>query len=314
MEWELQPGDTILRKHLHEQYGGSGQGGINPTRSSDNVFVFTDPETGPQYGYLDRWEEGIFHYTGEGQKGPQSMKAGNKRIRDHTQDGKALRVFDGSRGEVLYMGEFALDTSNPWYFAKAPEFQNPDVLRRVIMFRMVPVGLISTPQGVVVAGHQPMAEETELAATAVAKLAGDGAGSGQGFANNAKVRRAVELRAMALAEQHYQSQGWSIDDVSANHSYDLRATRNGVELHIEVKGTQSRGQEVLLTPNEVAHARAYPDVSLVVVHSIAVTETKTQVVADGGELAVYDPWLIDTGDLAALGYAYTVPGVPDSAS
>jgi hypothetical protein len=41
------------------------------------------------------------------------MVRGNERILNHNGDGNALRVFQGSRGEVEYVGEFALDPQNP---------------------------------------------------------------------------------------------------------------------------------------------------------------------------------------------------------
>jgi hypothetical protein len=75
-----------------------------------------------------------------------------------------------------------------------------------------------------------------------------------------------------------------------------------------VKGTTSLGQEVLLTPNEVKHARTYPNIALAVVHSITILQTGRGPVAQGGELLLYDPWDIAEGNLSPVGYAYSVPG------
>jgi len=67
-EWTLQPGEAIERKKLHEDFGGRTQGGIGPSRSSPNVFIFSDPVAGEPHGYFDGWRDDIcFHYTGEGQ-------------------------------------------------------------------------------------------------------------------------------------------------------------------------------------------------------------------------------------------------------
>lgn len=310
MTWELQPGETILRKELHDDYGGKRQGGISPSNSSPNVMVFTDPETGHQHGYLDRWEEGLLHYTGEGQTGPQEMSHGNAQILNHAQDGRALRVFQGSAGEVTYVGRFELGDP-PYYYAQAPE-SGGDRLRRVIMFRLRPAEEVATPRDNQRQAHRTVAPETDMATVAVAKLAGDGSKRGQAFQANKHIRRATELRAMQLVTQHYQDLGWSIDDVSATESYDLRATRDGVEKHIEVKGTTSLGQEVLLTPNEVAHARSFEPVALAVVSNIQIEDSGSEVEASGGNLLVHDPWDIGEGHLAPLGYAYSVPGVMPS--
>jgi hypothetical protein len=60
-----------------------------------------------------------------------------------------------------------------------------------------------------------------------------------------------------------------IDDVSLHESYDLRCELGGDDLHVEVKGTTSDGDRVLLTRNEVSHARDwYPRVALIVVSCI----------------------------------------------
>ena len=65
MSWDLEAGDLIRRTDFHARFRGSGQGGIAPLASSPNVLVFSDPASGAQYGYHDRWEDGVFHYTGE---------------------------------------------------------------------------------------------------------------------------------------------------------------------------------------------------------------------------------------------------------
>ncbi len=137
-DWCLKPGDIIERVKLHEDFGGRTQGGIGPSSQTPNVFVFTDPATGEQYGYIDEWrKDGCFHYTGEGQRGDQQMKSGNKAIFAHEKDGRALRLFTGARGIVRYEGEFVLDDDLPWYTTDAPEI-NPLQTRSVIVFRMRP--------------------------------------------------------------------------------------------------------------------------------------------------------------------------------
>jgi predicted RNA-binding protein with PUA-like domain len=118
--WTLRPGDTIRRAELHAQYGGSGQGGIAPSRTTPNVFIFTDPKTGNQHGYYDEWaEDGTFRYAGQGQLGDQEFTSGNKAIRDHAVDGRALRVFEGAGGIVRYAGEFVLDPREPFSLVQA---------------------------------------------------------------------------------------------------------------------------------------------------------------------------------------------------
>ncbi len=136
---DLKPGQSLLRKTLHQRFGGQWQGGISPSAQSPNVFIFFDPEAGEQHGYYDDWQaDGCLHYTGEGQRGDQEMKFGNATIFRHKQDQRALRVFRGARGAVTYEGEFELDDTEPFQRTDAPETENGP-LREVIVFRLRPV-------------------------------------------------------------------------------------------------------------------------------------------------------------------------------
>jgi hypothetical protein len=87
--WALAPGDKIRRTELHQQYGGRQQGGVSPSVVSRNVFLFRDPRSGTKHGYVDRWESGILHYTGEGQRGDQQMVSGNKAVLQHAAEERA---------------------------------------------------------------------------------------------------------------------------------------------------------------------------------------------------------------------------------
>jgi hypothetical protein len=144
-DWSLRPGQDIKRKELHARYGGRTQGGIGPSARTPNVFVFTDPIAGEKHGYFDGWmPDGLFDYSGEGQLGDQRMISGNAAILNHRKDGRALRVFQGARGTVTYLGEFAVDEENPWYDAEAPETGGGPV-RKVIIFRLLPIDAAVQP-------------------------------------------------------------------------------------------------------------------------------------------------------------------------
>ena len=60
--WTLRPGEQIRRKQLHDVFGGGPQGGIEPSRSTPNMFLFADSASGEQHGYIDGWQDdGCFH-------------------------------------------------------------------------------------------------------------------------------------------------------------------------------------------------------------------------------------------------------------
>ncbi|MQL64437.1 hypothetical protein F6Q10_18010 [Streptomyces vinaceus] len=145
-KWHLEPGDEIRRVELHKQYGGSSQDGISPSSSTNNILIFTAASSGHQHGYYDTWnEDGTFHYTGEGQTGDRKMLRGNKAILEHQESGKRLRLFDGARGTVRYLGEWALDAGDPYSEDEAPATGGGPP-RKFIRFHLVPVkATITTP-------------------------------------------------------------------------------------------------------------------------------------------------------------------------
>jgi hypothetical protein len=101
-------------------------------------MLFTS-EAGHTYGYFDRMHaDGCFHYTGEGQVGDQELRQGNKALAEHRMDGRAVRLFDGSSGEVSYRGEFELDAQEPYYVADAADLTGE--MRTVYVFRLRPCG------------------------------------------------------------------------------------------------------------------------------------------------------------------------------
>lgn len=143
--WALQPGDAIERKTLQERYGGRTLGAIGPSKGSPNVLLFSDPAAGEPHGYFDGWRaDGCFHCTGEGQRGDQQMKSGNAAILNHEADGRALRLFLGARGRVVYEGEFELAPDPPFYTTDAPETKNGPV-RNLIVFRLRPLDVRPKP-------------------------------------------------------------------------------------------------------------------------------------------------------------------------
>ena len=118
---------------------------------------------------------------------------------------------------------------------------------------------------------------------------------------------AVEALAMNMATEFY-SKAWDVEDVHGTESYDLICRRGDEVKHVEVKGTTTDGAEVILTPNEVRHAREYPCTALFVVSNITVGRAEDgTVTATGGKHHCYDPWRVGDGILTPLGFRYQVP-------
>lgn len=134
----------------------------------------------------------------------------------------------------------------------------------------------------------------------------------QGFAKPEE-RKAVELHAMELAHGHFSALGYTVTDVSANSSYDLKAERSNETLFIEVKGTRSLGEKVFLTDGEVRYAREHKaKMVLFVVHSVILSQDAEGIKASGGSTSITWPWDVDAGTLAPLSYSYLIPAQPAS--
>jgi hypothetical protein len=119
--------------------------------------------------------------------------------------------------------------------------------------------------------------------------------------------KAIESWAVMQSIAFLRTQGWaSIEDVGATESFDLYCQRNEEKLFVEVKGTQSHGEKVVLKRNEVKlHRKEYPNNALIVVKGI-ILERGELPTATGGELIVIMPWTIEESDLDPIGFDYTV--------
>jgi len=81
---------------------------------------------------------------------------------------------------------------------------------------------------------------------------------------------------------------------------------NGTDFYIEVKGTISLGEKVVLTKNEVLlHQQEHPNNALIVVSQINLERSEPPSVK-GGKVLFISPWKIDESDLEALGYDYRI--------
>ena len=120
-------------------------------------------------------------------------------------------------------------------------------------------------------------------------------------------KKVIEERAVEVAMKYLKEKGFTnISDVGKTHSYDIAAKQNGVDFYIEVKGTMSLGEKVVLTKNEVLlHREEHPNNALIVVSEIDLDRTEPPS-ATGGKILFISPWKIEDSDLEALGYDYRI--------
>lgn len=122
---------------IHAVYGGQRQGGISTPKDQPLIFLFTG-DSGTQFGYKDGWDvNDVFIYTGEGQVGDMQFVGGNKAIRDHVNNGKALLLFEslGKGKGYRYLGDFVCST---WEFRTGIDREGAN--RNVIVFHLLLAG------------------------------------------------------------------------------------------------------------------------------------------------------------------------------
>ncbi len=131
---------------------------------------------------------------------------------------------------------------------------------------------------------------------------------GQGYLADADMRSALERRALDVAISHYQAAG--ADDIEERGKpYDLRVLLDGVERHVEVKGSLGRDLEsVQLTQGEVDHARNFQPTDLFVVDGIIAVRGDDGVVRTaGGEARLWSDWNPEDRSLRPTHLRYTLP-------
>lgn len=127
---------------------------------------------------------------------------------------------------------------------------------------------------------------------------------GQGFRLSATQRTAIELHAMSMAKELLITQGWNVKDTSASKPYDFHCHKDDHELYVEVKGTTSVGDTIVVTRGEVEHHRhVFPNNALIVVSGISL-EGADRNEAAGGSLQMTTPWVIDDQHLTVISYTY----------
>lgn len=135
---------------------------------------------------------------------------------------------------------------------------------------------------------------------------------GQGPLADAVKRRAIEIHAEDIAVEHFQKLAWDVRRVGAlKLGYDLECTNGkGQIIHVEVKGTQTLGEEVVLTRNEERHNRLQSqcgaDHALYVLSEIKVVQDSRVHCTDGNGRCIW-PWTIDPEYLTPTEYAYCLP-------
>lgn len=276
------PGQVYNRRlDIHDRFGGQQQGGII-TPANHNVVIVITGDQGLEHGYADKFDvDGSLLYFGEGQYGDMQFVRGNKQLRDHHSNGKTLYAFRSERAGLRFLGEFRYVTHET---VTAPDTSG--TLRQAIRFRLEP----ALPGGL----FEPAAD-AEIAAEQSL------------FASNAAFRQCVEHYSMQIAIAHFQSH-YTVEDVHSSESFDLLCRSGDKLLRVEVKGTTTSGQKVLMTGNEVRLALDGATV-LFVVRNIQVSQGALGPRASGGDCLLFSPFQPSPGRVQPITCSVDLRGV-----
>ena len=162
-------GETYSRQEdIHKKFGGNRQSGIASSSQVPAIFLFTG-DSGLKFGYRDSPDATDYcDYVGEGQVGDMTFTAGNKAIRDHVQDGKALHLFKalGKSKPYRYIGEFALAS-----YSTEPGPDRDFNQRQIIVFHLVRVKDTVVDEGVPVQETYVVQEPSSISAARALALA-----------------------------------------------------------------------------------------------------------------------------------------------
>jgi len=129
--------------------------------------------------------------------------------------------------------------------------------------------------------------------------------AGQGFRITPELRKNIEDYSVSKAIRYFRKQKYTVKNVGATKSYDLHCSKGSNILRVEVKGTQTTGNSIILTPNEVMNAKKHKT-ALYLLYSIKVDIVRKKYKLSGGKTKVINPFKINKRKLKVLSYMYTL--------
>ncbi|GAA4623031.1 hypothetical protein [Cellulomonas oligotrophica] len=182
-----------------------------------------------------------------------------------------------------------------------------DVLPLEVLQARVPAGAWTPMEsGLQVSPDALVGLEALWAEHRTSTVVADRARAGRGREPAPARRRAVEDAAWERLVRHFVADGWQVEDTRTTQPYDAVATRGPQARYLTATGTQTAADHVLVTEEEIEHARAHPDACVLGVLAGVVLDEAGDAVPGTGHLRVL-PWDPDAGTLTPATYRYTPP-------
>ena len=143
---KIEPGSQLDNQELCSIFNCSSQGGMRKSNTTNSLVIISNHIKSI---YDDRWIGEVFHYTGMGMSGDQSLDfMQNKTLAESSTNGVSIHLFEVFEDKVYtYIGPVKLSESP--YKETQPDQDGND--RQVWMF---PLKLVS--------GKQPLLEESKI--------------------------------------------------------------------------------------------------------------------------------------------------------
>jgi hypothetical protein len=122
---------------VHDALGGNRRAGIANCAEHPFVLLFSDPGLGEPFGYHVHEglrSDGVYQFSGEGKRGPQTWVRGNFALGEAAKRSKSLHLFLPEARHQVYVGEFTL-TERGWFNATAPDVGGYS--RSIFVFELV---------------------------------------------------------------------------------------------------------------------------------------------------------------------------------
>lgn len=129
---DLKVGEVYVRDDLIAAFGGSFMRGMNICKKTNTLVLISKHTKNRIYG--DDWQNSLMVYTGEGQKGDQTLTAGNKKLYMSNEENTPVHLFVVfENGKYTYYGLVKL-AGDIYYETENDVDGNP---RQVIRFPLV---------------------------------------------------------------------------------------------------------------------------------------------------------------------------------
>lgn len=264
------------------------------------VTLEKDEQKNAKLRYNDFFENEIFHWDSQVSQHYNTAKI-QEIVKGQLDVFLFARIYSKTKsrtnpfvycGAMEYVG-FQQGTANPVHFYFASQDygrEKSDALQRIYSWKpnsdLVTVNPVAPPSVKV-------------------KAVGVRTRKSQAYAEDQELKSAIELHAMKRIQELYEQQGYLVTDVSKSESVDFKCSKGAETRWLEVKGTTSTGEEILLTANEVRRAQSGDYITdLCIVHSIKInTEDAVKGVSEG-VIRVEKDWNPAAKDLVPTQYRY----------